>query len=303
MKKSILILVMIIIFGLSLQGVEPINIKSDYGWKMLTIPLSPSIAAMAGTGASISDEAGSFIEHPAAGLVGNVRAISVSQNLWIFDTQLNSIAINTITGATSYGFALRALDYGKIDARDLAGDIIGEFHPLDVNLIGNFAYRITPNYYAGINLMLLYQKIQTKSSTGVAFDLGLTYLTPISGLSVDAAVKHLGKTQKVNQSRIKLPVTPELAFNYLLPVDIAIIHTELKMLKHPDDDNIRVQLGANANINSVFNVRAGYYFNHDTQNITAGIGLQLKRIDFNYAYLPFSNDIRDAHSFGLSYKF
>lgn len=292
-----------LLYGIALIATEPVNIKSDYGWKMLTIPLSPSISAMAGTGASISGEAGAFIEHPAAGLVGKVNALSASQSLWIFDTQLNSIALNTSTGNSSFGFALRALDYGKMDARDITGEIIGEFHPLDLNLIGNFAYRLTPNYYAGINLMLLYQKIQTKSSTGVAFDLGLTYLTPISGLSINTAVKHIGSTTKVSESRIKLPVTPELGFDYRLPVDLAEIDAGLKLLKNPDDNNIRAQLGTNIRINQMLNLRGGYHINHDSQTFTTGIGLELKKIDFHYTYLPFSNDVSDAHSFGITYKF
>jgi len=282
---------------------DPININSEYGWKMLTIPLSPSISAMGGTGAAISEEGGSFIEHPTAGLVGNINSISVSQGLWIFDTQINSIAINTSSGKSSFGFALRALDYGKIDARDITGEIIGEFHPLDLNLIGNFAYRITPDYYAGVNLMLLYQKIQSKSSTGIALDFGLTYLSPIRGLSFNTALKHLGMTTRVDQSRIKLPVTPELGVCYLLPFDPAEINTEIKILKHPDDDNIKVRVGADININRILSLRSGYQFNHDTQSFTAGIGLRIKKIGFNYAYLPFNNDISDAHSFGLTYNF
>jgi len=303
LKKRTLLLILVIYGMLIRLSADPIDINSEYGWKMLTIPLSPSISAMGGTGAAISNEGGAFIEHPAAGLVGNINSLSITQSFWIFDTQINSIAINTSSGSSSFGFALRALDYGKMDARDITGEIIGEFHPLDLNLIGNFAYRITPNYYAGVNLMLLYQKIQSKSSTGVALDFGLTYLSPIRGLSLNAALKHLGMTTRVDQSRIKMPVTPELGFTYLIPFEPAEINTELKLLKHPDDDNLKARIGTDININRILSLRTGYHFNHDTQSFTAGIGLRIKKIDFNYAYLPFNNDISDAHSFGLSYNF
>lgn len=291
------------ISGLVMLYAEPVDIKSDYGWKMLTIPLAPSIAAMAGTGAQISDEGSAFVEHPTAGLIGDVRSLSITQNMWVFDTQKNSIAINTATGHRSFGFALRALDYGKIEARDITGEIIGEFHPLDLNLIANYAQRVSPNYYAGINMMLLYQKIQTKSSTGLAVDLGLSYLPPLRGVTLNAAVKHVGQTTKVWQSKIKLPTTPELGINFHIPADFAEIHTEVKILKYPDDDKVQMRFGTNFNINRMLDIRGGYHLNHDTQSFTAGLGLNLRRIDFNYAYLPFSNDISDAHSFGLTYKF
>src|SRR5690554_4115350 len=303
MIKKMMLLIFTILFGLAALQADPIDIDSDYGWKMLTIPASPSISAMAGTGAAISGEAGSFIEHPAAGLIGNLRSVSINQNLWIFDTQMNSIAINTSSGINSYGFALRALDYGKIEARDITGEVIGEFHPLDLNLIANYARRFGANYYAGANLMPLYQKLQSNSSTGLALDLGLSYLPPIRGLTLNAAIRHIGMTSKVNEERINLPTAPEIGFSYLLPLDFAEINAEYKMLKLPDDSNIRVQLGTNININDIFNIRGGYYLNHDTQSLTAGIGLHIRKIDFNYAYLPFSDNIGDAHSFGLTYKF
>ncbi len=303
MMKKRALFVLLISVSLAWLGAEPLNIEAEYGWKMLTIPLAPSVSAMAGTGATVSEEASAFIENPTAGIMNNINSLSISQNLWIFDTQMNSIALNTSSGVRSFGFALRSLDYGKMDARDITGEIIGEFHPLDLNLIANFAQRVTPNYYAGINLMLLYQKIHSHSSTGIAFDLGLSYLSPIRGLTFNAALKHIGMTTKVSHSRIKLPLTPEFGFSYELPVDFAEIFTEYSMFKSPDDSNLRAQLGANVTINRVFNLRTGYHINHDTQSYTAGIGLQLHKIDFNYAYLPFGDEIDDAHSFSITYKF
>jgi hypothetical protein len=302
MEKKIVFTLLFLVILLSLRG-EPIDINSLYGWKMLTIPLSPSVSAMAGTGVMTSKEAGTFIETPTAGLLGEINSISITQNLWIFDTQMNSIAINTSSGVSSFGFALRSLDYGKLDARDITGEVIGEFHPLDLNLIVNYARRVTPNYYAGINLMFLYQKIQTKSSTGIAADLGVSYLPPVKGLTLNAAIKHIGTTTKVDRERIKVPVTPELSFSYDLPFEPAEIGTEAKILKHPDDKNVRVRLGTNIRIYRVFNLRAGYHLNHDTQSYTAGIGLQLNKLDVNYAYLPFDDEISDAHCFGITYKF
>lgn len=298
------ILTVVLLFGsFALLSADPINVESEYGWKMLTIPVAPSVSAMAGTGVSASQEASTFIEHPAAGLVNDINSLSASQSLWIFDTQLNSVAINTSSGYRSFGFALRALDYGKLDARDITGEVIGEFHPLDLNLIANFAQRLTPNYYVGINMMMLYQKIQSNSSTGLAFDLGMTYLPPFRGLTINTAVKHIGMTTRVDRSRIKLPVTPELGISYEFPLQFADILTEGRIQKFPDESNITAQIGTNININRMLNLRTGYYLNHDTRSYTAGIGLELRKIDFNYAFLPFGNDISDAHSFGITYKF
>ncbi len=282
---------------------HPVEIEANYGWKMLTIPSVPSVAGMAGTGSFVSCDAASFIQQPTAGLVGNINSVSGSQQNWIFGTKLNTLAINKSSYVNSFGFALKVLDYGDMKARDITGEIIGEFHPLDLNLVFNYAQRITPNIYTGINLLLLYQKIESHSSTGIAFDYGLTYFTPKQGLDFHFALKHFGVTTKVNHERIKLPYTPEISLSYDFPNHIHDLYIETVLLKHPDDSNLKARIGSRINLNQMLSIRFGYLVNYDKQDITAGLGLEWRRMSFDYAYLPFKDDIDDAHSFGISYRF
>lgn len=297
-----------IIAGLMLMTVISLSAvqaaaEGEYGWKMLTIPPNTSISAMGGAGAHISGEADAFLSHPTAGLISGSRMISASQNSWHFDTNINTLAINLPQGNRSLGFVLRSLDYGKFDARDNTGEIIGEFHPLDVNLAANAAMRLSPNFYAGLNFGILYQKIDTASSLGAAADLGLTWLPPFRGLSVHAAIKHIGTTSKVKEDKIKLPLTPELSLGYKLPLMEEMVYTELKVLSHPDDDELKMILAANASPLDNLDIRLGYRINYDSHHLSAGIGLKYRKIGFNYAYLPFEYDTNDAHSFGLTYRF
>ncbi len=277
--------------------------KAEYGWQMLTIPPNTSISSMAGTGASISPEASSFISHPTAGLLSQSHSISVSQTNWHFDTIFNSIAINLPRGSRSLGFALRSLDYGKFDTRDISGRIIGEFHPLDLNIIGNAAFRVSPNYYFGFNLFVLYQKIESSSSLGWATDLGITYLTPVTGLDIHAAIKHLGATTSVKQESIKLPLTPEISFGYRLPDRLDIVYCEFKILSHPDDDDLKFVTGINTDITEHFSINFGHRINYDSHNYSAGMGLNVRNLIFNYSFLPFKHNSDDAHSFSISYLF
>ncbi len=300
MKKHIVIFLSLLIAASLIATKE--TAQGEHGWKMLTIPPNPSISAMGGTGANVSDEADAFMSHPTAGLIGANRAISVSQNNWHFGTYINSLAINLPQGNRSLGFALRSLDYGKFDARDITGQVVGEFHPLDVNIVANAAIRFSPNYYGGINLALLYQKIDTASSLGLATDIGLTYLPPLRGLKINGAVKHIGITSKVRDESIKLPVTPELSVGYNLPNNLEKIYTELKILKHPDDDDLKMVLGTNIKLLDSMAVSFGYRLNYDSHKISAGIGLKHRRIGFNYAYIPFEHQSSDAHAFSLTYR-
>lgn len=309
-RKYIIIAVMLI-GAISLASMTG-KAEGEYGWKMLTIPAGAYIPAMGGTGSSVSTEADAFLSNPTANLFGNNKGVSLSQNIWLFGTKINSAALSVHKGGVAYGFVLRALDYGEFEARDISGDIIGEFHPLDVNLAGNIAFRLNPDIYAGVNLIVLYQKIDTASSLGAAVDLGTTYITPLNGLKVQAALKHIGITTKVIEERIKFPVAPELGLGYKLPLSfrgdsrgflsLQEIYTEMKVVSHPDD-KIKAAIGSNIIVSSALELRLGYMMNYDSWNFSAGMGLSLKRMVFNYAYLPFKYDGNDIHSFGLTYRF
>ncbi|MCB5231266.1 MAG: PorV/PorQ family protein [Candidatus Cloacimonas sp.] len=301
MKRTFLI-IGLALFCLILNA-DPILINADYGWKSLTLPPSTSISAMGGTGGEYFSEASTFLHHPTSGLIGGVNSATGSKTLWFADTNLNSIAISSNTGRNSFGFIFRSLDYGKIDSRDLNGEIIGEFHPLELNLGFNYARRLTPDFYGGLNLLFLYQRIESSTSIGFATDIGMTYLTPVQGLNVGVAIKHLGVTDKGDVERIKLPTTPELGITYVYPLTSVDLLLAADVLKHPDDSNIKGRLGLTARINDILDLRGGYLVNYDSQSITTGLGVSWRSIGFDYAYLPFKNNLDDVHSFSITYKF
>jgi hypothetical protein len=303
MKIIILSVTLFLMANTCLSAIEPVNAEGEYGWKMLTIPPSPSISAMGGTGASVSPEAISFIQHPTAGLMGKANSVTVTQDLWIFDTQINGVAINRSSAQSSFGFAIRTLDYGKQEARDISGEVIGEFYPLDINLAANYSRRITPNTYGGLNVFLLYQKIDSSSSVGMATDLGLSYITPLDGLYLHGALKHIGFTTIVKDERIKLPVTPEISIGYHFPSITPDVYIEFKTLKHPDDNNIKLAMGSKIRVVEALQLRLGYLVNYDSRDFTAGMGLSLKQFNIDYAYLPFKDNVDDTHSFGITYRF
>lgn len=298
MKKIVLLL-----FFAGLMITLLAETEGDRGFQMLKIISGTSIAAQGGTGAFFSSDAFSFIENPCAGLMNKNTVLSMTQNYWIFDTTINSIAYLKSQGKYSFGIAYRYLDYGKIDSYDDMGTNIGEFHPIDLNFIIGSGYRLTPDHYFGINLYGLYEKIDTASSTGLSVDLGYTYLTPIRNLKIAAAIKHLGITSKMNEESIELPITTEISIIKKFSPKFADISSEIKFIKHSDDDEMKAVLGVNAEYNKILNIRLGYKFNYDAEELTTGFGIKIKKIIIDYAFIPFVEDINDVHMIGISYLF
>ena len=301
MKKYTYILVMLITF----IGILQAETSGEYGFQMLKISSGANSSAQGGVGGYFSSDAFAYLQNPTAALFNRGRKISIAQNYWIFDTNINSGSYHYSNGKSSFGIGYRYLDYGTIENRDDTGTEIGEYHPMDMVISFNFGYRITPDHYAGVNVHALYEQIDTSSSLGASFDLGYTYLTPIQNMMLTAAVKNLGKTTEMDEDVIELPVTGEAGFVYKNDFKFAIISYEIKAIKHIDDDEMKAALGLKAEINRKLNVKFGYKYNYDAEGFTAGFGVNLKKIAVDYAYVLFDADteIDDVHVIGLTYKF
>lgn len=288
-----------------IAGLLSAETNGEYGFQMLKISSGASSSAMAGLGAYNSSDAFAFFQNPSAALFNRGRKISIAQNYWIFDTKINSGSYLFSNGKSSFGAGYRYLDYGTIENRDDTGIEIGEYHPMDMVITFNFGYRFTPDHYAGFNLHALYEQIDTSSALGAAFDLGYTYLTPIQYLSINAAVKNLGKTSEMDKEVIDLPVTGEAGLAFKTDFNFAVLSYEVAAVKHIDDDELKALFGLKAELNQRLNLKLGYKYNHDAENFTTGFGINLKKISVEYAYVLFEADseIDDVHVIGLTYKF
>ncbi len=292
---SLLLITLVLKVGAETSG--------EAGFQMLKISSGAATSAQGGTGAFSADDAFGFMHNPAAAILQRSRVISIAQNYWLLDYQMNSGAYYFSNGQKSIGFGYRYLDYGKLESRDDVGNITGEFHPMDMVITANFAYRITPDLYMGTNLHGLYEKIDAASALGLALDFGAVYLTPLKDLKITAALKNLGKTGKMDQEDIKLPFAAEFGLTKDLNLNFAFFSNHLKIIKYSDNDDLQIAFGINSKLTELLSLRLGYKFNYDVEDISAGFGIKLKKLNMDYAYIPFRSEINDVHVIGLSYKF
>ena len=298
MKKHIIVI--LIILTAALLSAE---VSGEYGFQMLRITTGADLAAQGGNGALSSTSGFGFMQNAAAGLINQNHTLAVTQNYWIFDTSITNLAYSNYLGKSAIGVAFRYLDYGEITSTDDVGDVIGNFHPADITLTFNYARRITPTHYLGFNVNGLYQKIDSSSSVGLSFDLGYVYLTPIQDLSLTASIKNFGKTEKMSNEDIDLPLTAEISAVKDFQLKKVLINTELKLVKYFDDDNLRANFGLAVNPTPKLSLRAGYKVNYDSEDFSYGVGINLRKINFSYSYIPFDYDIDAVHMLGLAYKF
>jgi len=293
--KKILVLALVVFSCIGLIAES----DGEKGFKSLTFTTNADEAAQGGTGSFSSTGALNFLNNPTATLFDRNVVASINQNYWLFDTNMNSFGIRNSRDKIAYGFGFRYLDYQELEGRDEIGIFTGDFAPMDLALTGNIAFKITPDHYLGLNTSLIYEKIETASSYGLAVDLGYTFLTPLKDLIFSAAVKNIGTSSKMDEEKIELPTSFEVS----LAKKINRLNGEFKLLKINDDDSFKAALGGNYLLTDNFTLRAGYKFGYDTENLSAGFGVRLKKVSLDYAFVAFSDELDNAHMIGLNYKF
>jgi hypothetical protein len=229
-------------------------------------------------------------------------SLSVQHNLWLVDTSCSQIVYSNGNRNRHFGLAGRILDYGQIDTYDDTATLIGNYHPLDANLLVNFAYRLLPDHMLGLNAGLIYEKLDTASSYGISADLGYMFLPPFTNSVLFASVRNIGITSKMENEAIKLPFTFETGIGYSVPMENKQLTLQLAIDK-PIDTDLRFTASTEFSLWQVLALRLGYKGNHDEEGLTAGIGINLQKLEIDYGWTSFSDRLNDTHAFGITYNF
>jgi len=274
----------------------------QYGYKFLAVPYGPVSLALGGRGVHNSDNVSAFIIQPAATCEYDQRAINLSHTAWLVDTQANCLAYSYAKRASHFGIAMRNLDYGELENRDDTGYLIGYYSPLDIDVLANYAYRISPSLYCGFNFGVLYQKLDTATSLGLHGDFGFSLLPPFKGAKLSLAARNLGNATYTNEEAVRFPSSLEADYTQTFSLGeqrLSLNGAAVKMM----DEDLKGSLSAELELAGILKLRGGYKLNYSAEGLTAGFGVSYKRINLDYGYAAFSDELTDVHSFGLGYRF
>jgi hypothetical protein len=142
------------------------------------------------------------------------------------------------------------------------------------------------------------------SATGFAFDAGIYHVSRIPGVKLAAVAANLGAPMKYDVEEYSLPRYVKVGASYeseVAALDGRVLVAFDSMF--PNDDGVREHLGAEYSYRRMFALRAGYKAGYDSQGATFGFGVVYREMNFDYAFLPVSNDLGDNHRFGLGFSF
>ncbi len=274
------------------------------GLSMLKVETGAEPSGMGGAVAAVTGSPDLIVYNPAAAADFNKFHVSLGHTAYWNDIRMESghFAMKVSRRVNLHG----GIRYAAIDELEFRGEVaseepLGYFDAHDISAKAGLAVELTDWLSTGFSLGAVSEKIEAWHGGTFAFDFGLLARTT-QNVTVGAAITNLGsdfrlsKADNTESRDIALPTTYRVGAayqygEYLGAADLVYV-----------DDEAHVHVGAEAAIEEIFEVRAGYMFNYDIKNFTAGVSFTRYSIKIDYAFVPFEKDLGTSHMFNVTFS-
>lgn len=297
MKKSSLVLLMTICSNsLFAQGISTSS-------SQLKIPVDARSAALGEANIADAGQVSSWLLNPSNLYTRGNLTVALTHAQWIQDTQSEFLAAQIPMSFGTIGLAVSTNSVPGIEVREIPGPAIGTFSARFAALQVGFATDAVQNLSLGLSAKYLYEKLYTDDATGFGIDVGLLYHTPITGLQAAFAVTNAGSLEQFRRERSDLPTILRGGATYSCSLDDFAFSASAAFTNNLQYTENHLLGSLETTYNNRVSVRVGYASGYDSRGVTAGLGLRYDFLQFNYAFVPFSLGLGDAHLFSLGFQF
>ena len=280
MKKLLLLLISILLVaGACLASSSTTGISSA---NYLKLHSGVRAAGMGNAFIALADDPSAIYWNPAG--LSQIERLEMTSayTSWFQDMNYTNISVVAPMLRNTLGVAVNYFNYGAM-AETNAAHPYGTgitYNPTDIDITASFARKMHPDISLGANLRLISRNLPGKVSSGYGIDIGALSRfreNIFIGLNVRNLISSIGPSSGPSNYGIGLSYRDE---PLILALDV----------NFPTDNNVLVCLGAEYNLKDVFFCRIGYNSRSETDaggNLGAGLGLRLKNMDFDYAYVPY----------------
>ena len=295
MKKGIFLFFCAVIFAFKLQA------AGGVGADFLRIDPSAKTAAMSGAYAGCASDINSIYYNPAGLINIKYRTVTLSHFANFSDTNFENLGAAMPFGPGVAGASL-LVDYTfDFPEYNEWGQVIGNVDAYDTVLAVSYAYPITSLISAGVNLKGFYSALAGYNKSGFAFDAGLLVkLGSAPDTYGGAMIQNVGTQSAYIDVAGPLPMNFKVGLSTSFkPSDFACVLLCVDVNRLLTKDEMpTLDMGAEVTISEVFSVRAGYGLRHDTGNLALGVGINMEKVRFSYAFQPFDM-LGDCHRISL----
>ncbi|MBI4548603.1 MAG: PorV/PorQ family protein [Ignavibacteriae bacterium] len=242
--------------------------------------------------------------NPAALTLARHPQLLLMHKEWIQDVQTEYIATKASYEKFHFGMAVNATSVNDIELRTTPGPAQGTFSSRNAAIGITGAYEISPSLSLGVTGKYLYEKIFIDEASGFGVDVGGWYQTPWR-VRLAMAVNNLGSMNELRRESSPLPTIIRVGGSYEAILERVhgslIIASDIVTIK--DEDELHLHTGAEFQYKETFSIRLGYQAGYEAKNVSAGIGLQYKILQLDYAFVPFKYDLGSTHTLSLLFNF
>lgn len=307
-KLTIFACFIILVLG-SIQIGNAQNRPGSVGAEFIRVPVSARAAGMGGAYIAVTDGADAMYYNPAA-LVWTDKNTNFFANHTSYLAEINHeyFSVTRQSGNNGYGMAITALytDLMEETTPQQPGGTGRQFYV--ANYRGSFGYarKMTQKVSLGVKASVMHMRLfEGIDEQSVGFDIAADYHANFRDFRFAMKIANLGSEVKFVNESYPLPIKFEFG------ASMNAIEMENHQLKFsgsafkPNDGDPRGQAGLEYAFNNLLYLRGGYKIDHDTEDYTAGMGLNMDVsgyvMQFNYGYSNFG-DLGKVHRFGVEVR-
>ena len=301
--KLFLLICIVILLSLKVYSSDIPEEAGTSGLAFLKLGVGARASGMGEAFTSISGDIFSLYWNPAGIAQHKGVEFAFMHNEWIQDVSLEYAALCFGYKKNVFGMSLTLSQVKDLERREgPTENPLSYFDQHNLALSFSWSRKFNEKFDLGLSAKFLYEKIDFYSATGSGFDLGgIYFLKPF--LQIGGAIQNFGPKMKFEQEKFNLPTRYKLGVaysgneNYLKGEYIL----SLDLVK-PRDTDLKVHLGGEYVYKQKFVLRSGYQIGYDDKNLSLGLGLKVKKYQIDYAFVPFSSDLGNAHRISLNLK-
>ncbi|MDI6641228.1 MAG: PorV/PorQ family protein [Elusimicrobiota bacterium] len=275
------------------------SIHSYGSFDFLNLDTNARPSALGGAFAGISDDVNSIRYNPAGlGKVNN-NEISLMYNRHFQEVNQGYVAFVHKNG---FGLSVNYLDYGDIQRTtidDRRGTNLDKYSIKDAVIYVGFGKEIYKKLYSGISFKYISEQIDKVQAQVVGIDIGLLYQTFIDKLWAGVNLQNVGTKALYKTLQEELPLNLKVGVGYK-PSGKLLFAIDFNQEKNKE---LKLNLGIEYSPIKLIVLRAGFDGKNDAGfGLTAGIGINLKKLALDYAFIPYG-DLGNTHRISFSAKF
>lgn len=316
--SKILVLIFLLSSGISYAQLIP-NLGGQKtgtsSLQFLKIGHGARSAGMAETFVAVSDDISSLYWNPAGLVAFKENGITVSHTEWFVDTKLEFVGgVFHFGGNNALGISLTALttEDMKVTTELQPFGTGAYFRYFDIALGVSYARQLTEQFAFGATVKYVEETLGDLKMRTVIGDLGTFYRTGLgttrfavaisnfgAQVSPSGSVELIGGRTANNFQKFPPPTLFKIGFAMepLLTVNNRL--TTSIQLNSPNDNAEHVSVGAEYSYKEMFFLRAGYKFNVDAENFSAGAGL---KVPISFAKMNLDYAITNYRQLGVAQR-